>query len=148
MQRGGVLAGGDGQRIEGGFVDDVVAEFAQARGQNRGHPVHTQRDRAQALRPVIDRIHAGHDREQHLRGTNIRGGFLATDVLLASLQRQAQRRFALRIDGHADQPARHLALEFVAHRHVAGVRAAKAHRYAETLGVAHGHIGAPYSGRF
>ncbi len=42
-------------------------------------------DPAQAIRAVIDRVHAGHDREQHLRGADIRGRFFAADMLLAGL---------------------------------------------------------------
>ena len=43
----------------------------------------------QAFRPVVDRVHRGHHRQQHLRGADVRGRLFAADVLLARLQRQA-----------------------------------------------------------
>ena len=57
-------------------------------------------------RPVVDGVHAGHHREQHLRGADVAGRLLAADVLLARLQRHAQRRLAVRVLGDADEAAR------------------------------------------
>ena len=51
--------------------------------------MHRFRDMRQPLRPVIDRIHRRHHRQQHLRGADVRGRLLAADVLLAGLQREA-----------------------------------------------------------
>ena len=48
--------------------------------------------RAQPVGPVVDGVHAGHHREQHLRGADVARGLLAADVLLARLQRQAVAR--------------------------------------------------------
>ena len=42
----------------------------------------------QPLRAVIDRIHRGDHRQQHLRGADVGGRLFAADVLLAGLQRQ------------------------------------------------------------
>ena len=44
-----------------------------------------------ALQPfgaVIDRVHRGDDRQQHLRGADVGGRLFAADMLLAGLQRQ------------------------------------------------------------
>ncbi|KAF1054979.1 MAG: hypothetical protein GAK41_00467 [Burkholderia gladioli] len=147
VQRRGLRAGFHRQRVEEGAVDGREAELLEARGQQAGDAVHAQRDRLQAARAVIDGIRAGHDGEQRLRRADVRGGLFAADMLLARLQREAHRRLALRVDGHADEPARHLPLEFVAHREVRGVRAAEADRHAEALGVADRDVRAPFARR-
>ena len=67
----------------------------------------------QPFRAVIDRVHRGHHRQQHLRGADVRGRLLAADMLLAGLQRQPVGRLPARIDRHADDPAGHRALERV-----------------------------------
>ena len=64
-------------------------------------------DLPSALRPVIDGVHRRHDREQHLRGADVARRLLAADVLLARLQRHAQRRLAAGVDRDADDAARH-----------------------------------------
>ena len=56
-------------------------------------------------------------------------------------------RLALRVDRHADEAARHLALEFVTHREIRGVRAAEAHRHAKALRVADRDVRTPVARR-
>ncbi len=63
-------------------------------------------------------------------------------MLLARLQRQAQRRRARDIHRHADQPPRHVPLEPIARGEEPGMRAAEAHWHAETLRRADHHVGA------
>src|SRR5215213_10995281 len=62
-------------------------------------------DLTQPVRPVVNRVHAGCNGEQHLRGTDVRGRLLAADVLLSSLQCQAEARCAVTILGNSDEPA-------------------------------------------
>ena len=109
--------------------------------------MHGARDLRQPLGPVIDRIHRGHHRQQHLRGADVGGRLLAADVLLAGLQREAIGRRAARIDRQADETAGHGALERILHRHVGGVRSAIAHRHAEALRRADRDVGAEFTGR-
>ena len=92
------------------------------------------RDRPQAVRAVVDGVHRGDDRQQHLRGADVARRLLAADVLLAGLQRQPVGRGAVGVDRHPDQAAGQLPLQPGAHRQVAGVRAAEAERHAEALG--------------
>ena len=89
------------------------------------------------------RIHAGHHREEDLRGADVGGRLLAPDVLLAGLQRQPVCGVAGGVDRDADEAARHLPLEAGPDRHVAGVRAAEAHRDAEPLAAPDGDVRAP-----
>ena len=53
----------------------------------------------------------------------------------------------LRVDGDADEAAGQRALELVARREEAGVRAAVAHRHAEALRRADHRVGAPFARR-
>ena len=105
--------------------------------------MHAGGDRGQALGAVVDGVGAGHDGQQHLGGADVAGRLLAADVLLAGLQRQPVGDVAVGVDRDADQAAGQLAGQALAHRQVAGVRAAVAHRDAEALGGAAGDVGAP-----
>ena len=100
----------------------------------------------QARRPVPDRIHPSHHRQQHLGGADVARRFLTPDVLLARLQRQAERRPASGVHTHAHQPPRHLPLVLVQGGEEPGMRTAEAHRHAEALGRAHDHIRAHLAG--
>ncbi len=70
---------------------------AQPFGQNRGQAVHPSSDFLEAVGAVIDGVHRGHDRQQHLRGADVAGRLLAPDVLLARLERHAKRGAAPRV---------------------------------------------------
>ena len=135
----------DRQGVEVGVVDHLVAQRFQVGRQHAGEAVHALGDLQQADRAVVDGVHRGHHGQQHLRGADVGSGFFAADMLFARLQGQAIRLVALRIDGHADQAARHIALEGVAGGQVAGVRAAETERHAEALAVADDYVRAPFA---
>ena len=101
----------------------------------------------QPLRPVIARVKRRHVREQRLRGADVARGFFAADVLLARAERKAQRGFAARILGHADDAAGHLAFEFIARGEKCRVRSAVTERHAEALRAADGDVRAEFAGR-
>ena len=136
----------DGQRVEEDVVDHPMAEPAHALRQHARKVAHPGCDAPQSLRPVIDRVHARHDGEQHLGGADVGGGALAADVLLPCLQRHAQGGVAVGVDGDADDPAGHLAAHVVARGDEGGVRSAVAEGYAEALAVAHRDVGAHLPG--
>ena len=75
-------------------------------------------------------------RQQGLVGRDVGGGLLATDVLLAGLQRQDIAAFAVRVGCLADDPARHPADELGARSEEAVVRAAVALVVARALPLA------------
>ena len=97
----------------------------------------------QAGGAVVHRVHARDVGEQHLRGADVAGGLLPTDVLLARLQREPQRGTAFAVDRHTHQTTGHAAPELVARGEVAGVRAAVAHRHTEALRGTDDHIRTP-----
>lgn len=100
---GGPARDPDGQRVEVRAVHDLGAARPQARGEQRRVPVCAPRDGPQPFRAVVDRVHPGHDGEQHLRGTDIAGGLLAADVLLTGLERQPVRLVAVGVHGDPDE---------------------------------------------
>ncbi|CUH49504.1 hypothetical protein RUA4292_03700 [Ruegeria atlantica] len=130
----------DGVRVEEHLWLDGKARLFQTGGQTRGLAVHRLRDGLDAVGAVIHGIHRGNDGQQRLRGADVRVGFLAANVLLAGLQRQAVSLVAARVDRHADDPAGHRPLQLVTGRHIGCVRATIAHRHAKALGRADGNI--------
>ncbi len=90
--------------------------------------------RLQALRAVVDGVHAGHDGQQHLGRADVAGGLLAPDVLLAGLQRHAEAGLP---SASFETPMMRPGiwrLYVLAGGEEGGVRAAEAHRHAEALG--------------
>ncbi|MNM22943.1 hypothetical protein D3C81_333300 [compost metagenome] len=147
MQAGSGVAGGQGQGVESAVADDLDAQGLEAGREDRGQCVGTLGDALQAGRAVVHGEHAGDVGQQHLRGADVAGGFLAADVLLAGLHGQAQGGLAEAVDRHADQAARHVALERVTGGEVGRVRATEAQWHAEALGAADGHVGAELARR-
>ena len=123
----------DGDRVEEGGGFDPRPGGLQGARQTVGQEMHALADGAQALGPVEDRIHRGHDGQQSLRRADVGGRLLAPDVLLAGLQRQPVGLVATAVDRHADDPPRHLPLQGVLAGEEGGVRPAIAHRHAEAL---------------
>ena len=113
-----------------------MARVAQRGGERGCGAVDALGDLGQPVRPVVDRVEAGDVRQQHLRRADVAGGLVAADVLLARLERHAERGVAVAVLAHADDAAGDLALELVGRGEEGGVRAAVAHRDAEALAAA------------
>ena len=62
---------------------------------------------------MIDRVHRSHDGQQNLRGADIRRSLVATNMLFASAEGEAQGRVAMDILGYANQATGHLAFVFI-----------------------------------
>jgi hypothetical protein len=145
----GVRPAGDrrGDGVEELAVHDVDAALGESGGEHGGHPVGAQRDPAQPVGPVVDGVHRRHHGQQDLRGADVRGGFLAADVLFPRLQGEPVRGRAAGVLRNTDEPAGQLPLQAVAHRQVRGVRAAEAERDAEALRRPDGDVGAELARR-
>ena len=130
------------------FVCDFQTKCAQTIGQLAGQAMHAFRDCAQTARAVINRIHRCDDSEKNLSRANIARGFVAADVLLARLQREAISRASFGIVRNAHQATRHMAFVLIARGEVGRVRATKPERNAEALRITDRNIGAEFSGRF
>ena len=130
-------------RVEEILVRDGKSELFKACRQRGRMAMHTLGDPHQTFRSVVHGIHACHHRQQHLRRAHIAGRLLAPDVLLARLQRHAQRRLALGVSRHTDDATGQQAFELIARGKKRGVGTAVAHRHAEPLRVADHDVGAP-----
>ncbi len=96
---------------------------------------------------MVGGVHGGDDGQEHLRGADVAGGLLAADMLLAGGQRQPVALLAIGIDRHTAQAAGHDALVLVARGEEGGVWPAIAHRHAEALAAAQGHVRPPLARR-
>src|SRR6266496_1746126 len=92
----------DGERVEELRVHEPVPQPLEGGGEQRGVRVDARRDARDALGSVVHGVHARGHRQQHLRRADVAGRLLAADVLLARLQRHAQRQAARRVPGDAD----------------------------------------------
>ena len=124
----------DRQGIEGRGAVYGRTDLAQALGQHGGEQFGATGDAPQAIGAVIDGIHRSHDGEQHLGGADVGRGFVATDVLLAGDEGEAQGGVAVTILGNANEAAGHLALEGVAGGEETGVRPTKTEGHPKALG--------------
>ena len=129
-------------RVEERLACKLEAEPPQACGQHGCAAMNIACDLGQPLRAVIDRIHRGDHRQQHLRGADVGGGLLAANVLLAGLQGEAIGRLAPRIHRQPDDAAGQRTLQHIAHRHEGCVGSAITHRHAEALRRADRDVGA------
>ena len=130
-------AGGAGQahahRVEELLVLEGEPERAGADGQVLGPAVHVLGDGHQALGTVVDRVEGRDDRQQGLRGADIRGGLLPANVLLAGLQGQAVGLTALGVPGDADDASRQLAPQRLGDGHEARVGASEEQGHPQAL---------------
>ena len=119
--------------VEERIGDDVDPRVPEPRGEDRGEPVHSPRDAIEPFGPVVHRVETGDHREQHLRGADVARRLLATDVLLASLEREPHRGASGRVDRHAHESTGQRALVLVADGEEAGVGAAEHGWHTEPL---------------
>ena len=127
---------GEVDDLEGVEVERIgllVAELAELTIENHGVGVDPSGDVLESLRSVIDGIHTGDGGEECLSGTDIGGGALALDVLLAGLEGEAEGLVIQPVDGHADDTSRDDALVLVGGGEVAGGGTAVVHRHTEAL---------------
>src|SRR5512132_1220971 len=103
-------------------------------------------DCAQTMWPVINCVHRGDDSGKNRRRANVARCLVATDMLLAGLQRESIGRPPFRIVRHAHQPAWHVTLVSVASGEVCRVRSAKPERNAEALRATDREIRAKFPG--
>ena len=133
----------DGARVFAG-LDHKLIEARSAGKQYLAVPAELRR-RVRCFREIlfgqlfqpdlaVDRHkNIDHERDQRLIRADIRRGFLAADMLLASSQREHESALALPVDRLADQAARHLPDKFFARGNHAAVGTAESQRDAKRL---------------
>ena len=137
----------DPQRVEIRRVGLTQAGRRQGCLEGLREPVNALANRAKALGAVIHRVHRGHVGKERLRRADVGRGFLATNVLLAGLERHAVGALAARVHRHTDDPPRRLPNEGVTRGKERGMRSAVAERDAESLRVPDDRVGAHFAGR-
>ena len=95
----------------------------------------------QAVRPVIDRVHARHHGWQNLGRTDVARSPFSFDVLFTGLQGHAQGRLAADVLRDANDAPRDLPLELGPRRQKGCVRAAVPHWHTKALRTPDGRIG-------
>src|SRR5690242_18021452 len=85
--------------------------------------------RFESFAPIHGHEDVGHERNECLVSADIRRGFLAANVLLASGESKHIAPFAVTIMGFTDQAAGHLTDIFFFGRDYTGVRTAKSEGY-------------------
>src|SRR5436189_5201255 len=112
---------------------DFKSEVSQARRELGSEGMDTFRDRTKTVRPMINRVHRRHDREEDLRRANIARCFIATDVLLARLHCETISGATVGVVGDAHETSRHMTLISVARGEKCRVRTAESELHTETL---------------
>jgi len=116
--------------------------------QNDSRMMDAMGNALKSSRSVIYGIHGGHVSEEGLSGTNVAGGLITSNVLLAGLQRQAIGSVAVGVFGNAYHAAGHGSHVGVVAGEEGGVGAAVAERDAEALARADGHVDVHLTRRF
>ena len=125
----------------------LVTSLPQGVVHQQRRPMGILRDAPYALWPVVHGEKARHGGQQSLRRADIASGLLAFYMLLAGLERHAERGVAMPIYRDPDDTPRHRTLELIAGGEVGCVRASTAHRNAEPLGRPHGDVCPPLARR-
>ena len=137
----------DRHRIEEGCRTDIARETAEPLGQHKGQPMHAFGDPPQPLGAVIEGIHAGHDRQEHLGRTDVAGGSFPADVLLSGLQGQAVSRLSRGVPSDADDAAGNLTLVLLFCGQERRMWPSEPQRDPEPLAGPDGDIGSELTGR-
>ena len=131
----------DRHRVEPRVVAQRQAGGAQRVGGDRGQPLGALGDPAQPGRAVVGGVEPGDVGQQHLGRADVGRRLLAADVLLAGLQRQAQRGPTGGVGADADEPPGQGPRRRLLGGDERGVRSAEHHRDTEPLRRADGDVG-------
>ena len=135
-----VLDGKD-HRVEEMAVDRRTSRCRSGFGQGTGQAMNALGNRAQSLGTMVHRVHARHHGQQALGGADVGGRLVAADVLLTGLQGHAVGHVAHAVHRRPNHAAGYVSLVVQARGEEGRMRSPVAHRHAETLAVAHHHVG-------
>ena len=126
---------------------NIVSKCNQLLTENIGDRHDTLSNSLQASRSVVDGIHGGHVGQKSLSGTDVAGGLFTANVLLTSLQGQAQGTVAQAVFGHTHNTTGNLTLVLVSTGEEGSVRTTKTHRHTQSLGIAKRNISTEFTRR-
>ena len=127
------VRGGHFNGIEKLVCDDAVATLDEFGGEVAGIAVNPHRNLADSLGAVPYGIHSCHYCHKGGSRADVRGGLVAFDVLLASLERKTVAGVSETVDRSTDDAAGKAALVLVTGGHKAGGWASETHRKTEPL---------------
>ncbi len=136
----------EGEGVEVDAVVLLVAVLLQLHSQAVGTGADAGGNLFNAFGTVPDGVETAHVGHEGGRGADIRGGFVAFDVLFTHTEGHAEGGVALGIDAPADDAAGEESLEGIGEGEEAGVGTAEAHGQTEALGVTHGAVGTHLAG--
>ena len=101
----------------------------------------------EAVITVISSVETAHDGREGLCGTDVRESFLAFDVLLATLEGEAESRFTVDIFRNTNEATRHKAFVLFVRSEISGGRTTEIEWHTEALGRTEGDVGTEFSRR-
>ena len=107
----------------------------------------TESDLVKSFGAVMDGVHRGESREESLGGADVAGGTVPTDMLFASLERQAIGSPTCGVFRDTDQATGKKPLVGDAGGKIGGVGSTEANGDAKPLGATDGDIGAQFARR-
>ena len=125
----------------------LKAKSGQTRCECACEGVYAMGDTLESVRTVVDTVHRCHVGKKCLRSADVRCCFVATDVLLACLQRHAKSKIALCIDAHSDDTSWHHALVRLTGSHKRSVGSTIPKWHTKALRTTHRNIGAELTRR-
>ena len=137
-----------GQGVEDGVGAGPEPEPLEIPPECQGEAADPAGDPDEAFRAVPGRVACGDQCREHLRGADVAGRPVAADMLLAGLERQAERGPAMRVAGGPHHPTGRTAGEAQPGGEKRRVGTAAGHRHPETLTRSDRDIGAEFAGRF
>ena len=102
---------------------------------------------AEAVITVISSVETAHDGREGLCGTDVRESFLAFDVLLATLEGEAESRFTVDIFRNTNEATRHKAFVLFVRSEISGGRTTEIEWHTEALGRTESDVGTEFSRR-
>ena len=135
-----------------GFDDDgiknsvfgIKSRFFNKIGHQALHPLGNG---LQSMRSVINRIHRGHHCKQNLSRADIGGRLVATNVLLAGLERKPVGRASTRVLRNSNQTSGELSFQRIATGNEGGVWSPEPKRHSKSLRTTNRNVRTPFPRR-
>ena len=127
------LVGIHPNRVKHHLVIDLIPQLLNARLKDLRQRIYLGGNLVEPLWPVVDRKHGAYIGQERLRGTDIGGGFLPSDVLFPGLHGHTEGLSPLGIGGDPDHPPGYQALMGLRGGQEGGVRPTITHGHTKTL---------------
>mmetsp|Transcript_92070 Transcript_92070/g.265711 ORF Transcript_92070/g.265711 Transcript_92070/m.265711 type:complete len:227 (+) Transcript_92070:1265-1945(+) len=137
----------DSESVEKFTLVDFESFLLQFTCRHACQSMDASTDVQQTFGSVVDRIRSRHVGKKCLGSANVRGSFVTTNMLFASLHCHAKTRLASSVDGDTNDTAWHFARILIGGRQESSMRTTEAHRNSKALCRSNGNISSPGRGR-